>query len=79
MIHYISKNNKEYYIIQTTFEAADIQVPIQIHINVTGLNEQAKFIIHRNSSIFLNRPLKATPPKSKAAPAPSKKPWWKIW
>jgi hypothetical protein len=78
MIHFVSKNGKEYFVIQTTFEAAKIQVPIHIYINVSGLNEQNRFIIHKNASSFLNRPLRITDPKPVEKPTP-KKPWWKIW
>jgi hypothetical protein len=79
MIHYITRNGKEYYIIQTTFEAAGIQAPIQMQINVSGLSEQNKFVIHRNASLFLNRPLRINPPKPQEKQTPPKKVWWKFW
>jgi len=79
MIHYITRNGKEYYIIQTTFEAAGIQVPIQMQINVSGLSEQNKFVIRRNASLFLNRPLRINSPKPQEKQTPPKKVWWKFW
>jgi hypothetical protein len=79
MIHYTTRNGKEYYIIQTTFEAASIQVPIQVQINISGLSEQNKFVIHKNASLFLNRPLKINSPKPQEKQIPPKKAWWKIW
>jgi hypothetical protein len=78
MIHYTTRNGREYYIIQTTFEAAGIEVPIQIQVNISSLSEQNKFIIYKNTSSFLNRPLRITTPKPKEVSL-SKKPWWKFW
>jgi hypothetical protein len=78
MMHFVTRNGKEYFIIQTTFEASKVQVPVQININISGLNEQNKHIIHKNASLFLDRVLKATDPKQ-TPPPPPKKPWWKVW
>ncbi len=79
MIHYTSKSGKEYFVIQTTFEASNVKVPIQIQINVTGLDDYKKTTIHKKAAIFLNRPLRITDPKPVPVLPPSKKPWWKVW
>jgi hypothetical protein len=66
---------KEYYVITTSMQVDGIEVPVQVHINVSYLNEEDKFKIQKNSNYFFNRIFKSIPkPKPQG-----KKPWYKFW
>lgn len=66
---------KEYYVITTFIQMDGVEAPVQVHINVSHLNEEDKYKIQKNSNYFFNRIFKAIPkPKPQV-----KKSWYKFW
>ena len=75
MVRTLIIKGKEYYIITTTLVANGVEAPVQIHVNVSGLNKEQKFMIQRHSNFFFNRIFKSvTKPKPVV-----KKAWYKFW
>ena len=75
MIRTVIVKGKEYYVITTFMQIDGIEAPIQVHINVSHLNEKDKFKIQKNSNYFFNRIF-----KSISKPKPQvKKAWYKFW
>ena len=55
---------KEYYVITTNLVADGINVPVQIHVDVSNLKEVDKFTIQKHATYFFNRVFKSiTKPK----------------
>jgi len=75
MIRYIKNNNKDYIVIDSSFEIEGIKAPLHIQINVTDLNQESKNTIYRTAYIAFNRHINFNKPK----PQSSKKPWWKFF
>jgi hypothetical protein len=67
---------KEYYVITTFMQIDGIEAPIQVHINVSNLDDKAKDKIQRHSNYFFNRVFKSI---QKPKEQPVKKAWYKFW
>jgi hypothetical protein len=67
---------KEYYVITTFMQIDGIEAPIQVHINVSHLDNEAKDKIQRHSNYFFNRIFK---PIQKPKEQLVKKAWYKFW
>ena len=66
---------KEYYVITTFMQIDGVEAPIQVHVNVSHLDDKAKDKIQRHSNYFFNRVFKSIlKPKQ-----PVKKSWYKFW
>jgi len=68
-------NGKEYYVISTSIEVDDLNVPIQMYVDVNKLDMSNKRKIHKYATILLDHPFKIN--KSKEQPV--KKVWYKFW
>ena len=66
---------KEYYVITTFMQIDGIEAPVQVHINVSHLNEEDKYKIQKNSNYFFNRIFKAIPKPKLVV----KKAWYQFW
>jgi hypothetical protein len=67
---------KEYYVITTFMQIDGIEAPVQIHINVSNLDDKAKDKVQRHSNYFFNRVFKSI---QKPKEQPVKKAWYKFW
>jgi hypothetical protein len=74
MIRTIFVKGKEYHVITTSIDVNGIVAPVQIHINVNGLEYSEKLLVQKHANLLMNKVFKM--PKPKQQP---KKPWWKIW
>lgn len=80
MVHYTSRNNKEYFILSTSIEIEDKNVPVQMQANVTNLSSKQKVYVQRYMQSVFDRNFKInTTPKQQISVISSKKAWWKIW
>lgn len=69
---------KEYYVITTSMQIDGIEAPVQIHINISHLNEEDKYKIQLHSNYFFNRIFKSKT-KPQSIEQPIKKAWFKFW
>jgi hypothetical protein len=67
---------KEYYVITTFMQIDGIEAPVQVHINVSNLDDKAKDKIQRHSNYFFNRVFKSI---QKPKEQPIKKAWYRFW
>jgi hypothetical protein len=67
---------KEYYVITTFMQIDGIEAPVQVHINVSSLDNKAKDKIQRHSNYFFNRVFKSI---QKPKEQPIKKAWYRFW
>jgi hypothetical protein len=67
---------KEYYVITTFMQIDGIEAPVQVHINVSNLDDKAKDKIQRHSNYFFNRVFKSI---QKPKEQPVKKAWYRFW
>jgi hypothetical protein len=67
---------KEYYVITTFMQIDGIEAPVQIHINVSNLDDKAKDKVQRHSNYFFNRVFKSI---QKPKEQPVKKAWYRFW
>jgi hypothetical protein len=74
MIRTVFVKGKEYHVITTSIEANGIVAPVQIHINISGLEQGERLLIQKHANLLLNKVHRI--PKPKQQP---KKPWWKVW
>jgi sulfate adenylyltransferase subunit 1 (EFTu-like GTPase family) len=76
MTRTIIVKGKEYYVITTSMQVDGIEAPIQVHVNVSNLDDKAKDKIQRHSNYFFNRIFKSIQkPKEQLV----KKAWYKFW
>jgi hypothetical protein len=66
---------KEYYVITTSMQIDGIEAPIQVHVNVSHLDNKAKDKIQRHSNYFFNRIFKSIQKPNQ----PTKKSWFRFW
>lgn len=79
MVRTVIIKDKEYYVITTNLVADGINVPVQIHVDISNLKESDKFTVQKHASYFFNRVFKsATKPKPIVQPI-VKKAWYKFW
>jgi hypothetical protein len=74
MIRTVFVKGKEYHVITTSIEANGIVAPVQIHVNVSGLEYSEKLLIQKHANLLMNKVFKM--PKPKQQP---KKAWYKFW
>jgi hypothetical protein len=67
---------KEYYVITTFMQIDGIEAPVQVHINVSNLDDKAKDKIQCHSNYFFNRVFKSI---QKPKEQPVKKAWYRFW
>ena len=80
MVHYISKNNKEYFILSTSIEIEDKNVPVQMQANITNLTSKQKVYVQKYMQSVFDRNFKINTTTKQQTPVDSsKKAWWKIW
>lgn len=72
MIRYAKHGNRDYIVIDSSFEIEGVKAPLHIQINVTDLNQENRSIIYRTAYTAFNRHINFNKLKPKV-----KKPWWK--
>ena len=75
MIRYAKHNNKEYIVIDSSFEINGLKSPLHVQINVNTFTQEEKDILYKTSSVAFNRHINF----SKKPTVAPKKPWWKVW
>ena len=70
---------REYYVITTNLVADGIDVPVQIHVSVSKLNEEDRFIIKKHANYFFNRVFKSVTKTKQPTKPEAKKAWYKFW
>lgn len=70
---------REYYVITTNLVADGIDVPVQIHVSVSKLNEEDRFIIKKHANYFFNRVFKSVTKTKQLTKPVAKKAWYKFW
>ena len=74
MIRTMFVKGKEYHVITTSIEVNGIVAPVQIHINVNGLEYSEKLLIQKHANLLMNKVFKISKPKHQP-----KKPWYQFW
>ena len=75
MVRTISVKNKDYIVVITTLEIPNIESPVQVHLDVTHLNKDDRWIVQKHAMRLFDHRLKINP-----TPKPQvKKPWYKFW
>jgi hypothetical protein len=75
MVRTISVKNKDYIVVVTTLETTGVESPVQIHIDVTNLDRNSRWIVQKHAIHLFDHKLKVIPPSKSQA----KKPWYKFW
>ncbi len=74
MVRTISVKNKDYIVVITTLEIPNIESPVQVHLDVTHLNKDDRWIVQKHAMRLFDHRLKINP-----TPKPQvKKPWYKF-
>jgi len=77
MIRTVKHKNKDYIIIDTTFQVKEgdkvISVPIHLRVDRTDLNKEDYYKIFKRVSLFFDRTIIVDLTK----PVAESKPWWK--
>lgn len=75
MIRYTKYGNRDYIVIDSSFEIQGVKAPLHIQINVTDLNQENRNLIYRTAYVAFNRHINFNKPKQESF----KKPWWKFF
>jgi len=75
MVRTISVKNKDYIVVVTTLETPGVESPVQVHIDVTHLDENDRWMIQKHAMRLFDHKLKIQPPQKPII----KKAWYKFW
>ena len=75
MVRTISVKNRDYIVVVTTLETTGVESPVQIHIDVTNLDRNSRWVVQKHAIHLFDHKLKAIPPSKPQV----KKFWYKFW
>lgn len=75
MIKFAKHNNREYVLVDSSFEVNRVTVPIHLQIDITELADHEKVLVYKTSATAFNRHIVFAKKKEEKV----KKAWWKIW